>query len=71
MEPHAPIVDEKVFDLIRKGFSAPRKKLIHNLSAMASENKIKETLVKININPNSRPEDLHLLDWQKLLLELK
>lgn len=71
MEPHAPIVDEKVFDLIRKGFSAPRKKLIHNLSAMASENKIKETLVKININPNSRPEDLHLLDWQKLFLELK
>ena len=66
MEPHQPIVSAKVFDLISKGFSAPRKKLIHNLASIKSKEELKRVLTELNISVDARPADLHLDNWQKL-----
>ena len=66
LEPHEAVVKEEVFKLIKRGFVAPRKKLIHNLAG----SRLKEELVRIfgelGINADARPGDLHLPDWQRL-----
>ena len=66
MEPHAPEVSEEVFDLIQRGFRAPRKKLVHNLSGMKSRDELIEILVDLGVSPDVRPGDLNLAAWQKL-----
>ena len=66
MEPHAPEVGAEVFDLIRQGFLAPRKKLIHNLAPIKGKDELKCILVELGISVDARPADLHLDDWQKL-----
>ena len=66
MKPHAPKVDDGVMKLINVAFSAPRKKLTHNLEPL----KPKEVLVRIfdelGISRDARPADLHLEDYQRL-----
>lgn len=64
--PHTPVVDDEVFRLIRTGFSAPRKKLMHNLAGIKSREELVEIFVGCGIQPDARPGDLHLTDWQKL-----
>lgn len=71
LEPHPPEVDEKVFDLIRRGFSSPRKKLLHNLSALGPREELMKKMVEINISTDARPGDLRLIDWQELYQKLK
>ena len=67
MEPYSePIVDEKVFDLIKIGFKAPRKKLIHNLTGKKSKEELEKIFADLELNVNSRPGDLSLKDWAKL-----
>lgn len=79
LTPHAPEVGEEVFQLIRRGFSSPRKKLVHNLAGMVlkqgpgeskgrtlSENEIKRALTEVGIGLDVRPGDLHLEVWKKL-----
>lgn len=66
LKPHAPEVKEEVFELIRRGFAAPRKKLIHNLAGMASTEELKAALKEIGVDENARPGDLPLLAWAKL-----
>lgn len=65
-EPHEPEVNEEVFDLIRKGFSAPRKKLIHNLSGLKSKEELIKIFEKSGIDPDARPGDLKLESWSGL-----
>lgn len=62
------IIEDEVFDLIKVGFIAPRKKLVANLSSGLKINKedIREMFKKINLSPDSRPSDLSLENWQKL-----
>ena len=64
LEPHPPTVPEGTIKLIKRGFSAPRKKLAHNLGLP------KETTAKIfeslGINKDTRPADLNLSNWQNL-----
>ena len=62
------IIEDEVFDLIKIGFTAPRKKLVANLSPGLKINKedIREIFKKINLSPDSRPSDLSLENWQKL-----
>ena len=64
--PHAPICGEEVFTLIRKGFSAPRKKLVHNIAGLCSKERLLEIFRELAIDENARPADLHLETWQKL-----
>ena len=67
MEPFVrPIVDEKVFDLIRKGFLAPRKKLAHNLAGLMSREELMKVFRACSISEDARPGDVSLERWGKL-----
>lgn len=66
LKPHTQIVPDVVFDLIRKGFSAPRKKLIHNLASLKSGDEIIRAFNELGIDLNVRPGDLTLTDWEKI-----
>lgn len=71
MEPHAPLLDDEVFDLIKHGFRSPRKKLIHNLSDYAGKDMVVATLRNNGISPDARPSDLNLEMWSRLNRALK
>lgn len=60
-----PVVSEEVIAFIKKGFSAPRKKLTKNLSFI-DQGKLKEIFGTLNISENARPADLSLEQWQEL-----
>lgn len=66
LETHEPEVSDAVFSLIRKGFSAPRKKLIHNLSSLRPKEELVKIFKDLGLNENARPGDLKLKDWAKL-----
>ena len=62
-----PVVKEAVFDLIRRGFVSPRKKLVHNLVGMGvDKEKIGQILMEIGVSPDVRPGDLSLANWAEL-----
>lgn len=61
-----PVVDDKVFDLIRRGFRAPRKKLVHNLAGVKTVEELKQILASIGVSPDARAGDLNLTDWEQL-----
>lgn len=61
----SPKIPIETFDFIKRGFSAPRKKLIKNLSFL-DQNTLKQAFLDLNISENARPADLSLEDWQKL-----
>lgn len=64
-------VPDEVFDLIRRGFMAPRKKLVHNLAGLKPKEELLETLRELDISVDARPGDLHLDDWGNLYQALK
>lgn len=68
MEPfrNGPKVADEVFDLIRRGFSSPRKKLVHNLGGLKPREEILTFFDELDILPDARPGDLHLEEWNKL-----
>ena len=67
LEPYdEPKVAEEVFQLIRVGFKTPRKKLVHNLSSLAPREKLHKVFDEIGVNPDARPADLGLEEWEKL-----
>ena len=66
LDTKAPEVDEVVFSLIKLGFSAPRKKLIHNLEPLKSRSELEKIFEKLKIDKNARPADLHLKDYEQL-----
>lgn len=66
LEPHVPVVKDEVFKLIRRGFIAPRKKLIHNLAGLKAKEELARVFGELDISIDSRPGDLSLADWQKL-----
>jgi 16S rRNA A1518/A1519 N6-dimethyltransferase RsmA/KsgA/DIM1 with predicted DNA glycosylase/AP lyase activity len=67
MEPLSrPVVSEEVFELIRRGFAAPRKKLIHNLAGLKPKDELLAIFDEVKISPDARPGDLKLTDWAKL-----
>ena len=68
---NGPLVSDGVFRLIRRGFSAPRKKLVHNLAGLGSKEELRRILAEVGVSPDARPGELHLEDWGKLYGELK
>ena len=64
--PHSPVVAPEVFTLIQRGFSAPRKKLIHNIAGLKSKDALVQIFAKCGISVDARPGDVHLPEWQKL-----
>ena len=72
IEPYnKPLVDEKVFSLIKMGFKAPRKKLIHNLAGLKSKEELGKILGKCGILQDARPGDVKLEEWAKLAKNLE
>lgn len=65
-----PDVSDEVFDLIKIGFGSPRKKLIHNLNKIKSEERIKAALALVGLDTNVRAGDLTIKDWAKLKMVL-
>ncbi len=61
-----PKVSNEVFDLIKQGFKAPRKKLIHNLAGLKSKEELVGIFKEIGISVDVRPGDLRLEDWGDL-----
>ena len=70
LTPKAPVIREEVFTLIKLGFSAPRKKLLGNLTPLKSKEELRVVFEKLGLNPDCRPADLSLSEWDKLFTEL-
>ena len=66
LEPKAPEVDDNVFKIIKLGFVAPRKKLMHNLEPLKPKKDLEAIFEKLGIDKNARPADLHLKDYEQL-----
>lgn len=61
------------FEVVKAGFSHPRKQLVNNLTSLKSSNgveltkaKISEWLLQNNLKPNQRAETLDISDWINL-----
>ena len=67
LKPHQPILSDDTFKIIRLGFIAPRKKLVHNLAVLKPELEIKQIFESLGIDVNVRPADLDLEMWKKLV----
>lgn len=65
----APIVPDQIFSIIKRGFSAPRKKLIKNIGQLRTSD-LQAIFSRIGISADARPADLDLVDWEKLYQEL-
>jgi len=66
--------NEKLFfEIVRAGFSHPRKQLINNLSKKLGRKKeeIKKLLSQLGISPKKRAEELSIEDWMKLTKLIK
>lgn len=61
------LISEEVVDLIKRGFSSPRKKLSHNLAGFRGHSKA-DWQIALASGPgiDARAEDLSFIDWQKL-----
>ena len=72
LAPHSsgPIFPDEIFRVIAQAFSAPRKKLIHNLAPFANKEKLTDIFNELQLSLDARPADLHLGDyfnlWRKL-----
>ena len=67
MEPFGePVVSDAVFELIRRGFVSPRKKLVHNLAGLKSREELLQIFTDLGISVDARPGDLGLTDWDRL-----
>lgn len=66
LTPKEQVIKEDVFALIKKGFNAPRKKLIANLAGLKSKDDLKQIFAKLGLDENARPADLSLQDWERL-----
>lgn len=74
--PKSPIaIDDidKFMEIVRCGFTTPRKQLRNSLAfgIHQSTNKVVELLKKANIEPSRRAETLDLTEWQKLYETMK
>jgi len=65
-----PVAPERFFAVLKAGFSSPRKKLLSNLAENLpnmDKKTLTETFSRLNINPNTRPEQLFLQQWLSLI----
>ena len=65
-----PIDPDRFFAVLKAGFSSPRKKLLSNLAENLpnmDKKTLTETFSRLNINPNTRPEQLFLQQWLSLI----
>lgn len=58
--------EDRFFEILKTGFAQKRKKLIGNLSAMISREKLRDLFEKLEIHENARAEELTLSKWKAL-----
>ena len=61
-----PKYGDEIFKLIKMGFSAPRKKLTHNLAGLISKDDLVRVFRESRLNTDVRPADLNLEDWYNI-----
>ena len=67
IQKNPPEIDEKLFfEILKAGFSHPRKTILNNLSKLKQKQEAAIWLKKAGIDPKKRPENLALTDWVKL-----
>jgi 16S rRNA (adenine1518-N6/adenine1519-N6)-dimethyltransferase len=68
----SPASVKKFFNIVKAGFSQPRKQLGNNLSKMLKidRKKVENWLLKNNIEPTRRAETLSIKDWENLTKNL-
>ncbi len=54
------------FKMLRAGFASKRKKLSSNLSVIYPKQRVEDTFIALNIDTNTRAEDLSLEMWGKI-----
>jgi len=69
--PKSGFEEKKIWQLIKIGFSSPRKQLQNNLAAgfKLSKEEVKKKLKLANLQAEIRPQNLSLADWARLYLE--
>lgn len=63
----SPLISDEAINLAKRAFSAPRKKLVKNLSSFYSVSSLKAALLELGLSPDLRPSDPALETWEKLL----
>ena len=65
------INEKEFFRLVKFGFSAKRKMLKNNLAGgfKIQADLVEKILIKNNLNPKTRAEDLSLEDWYKIFAD--
>lgn len=58
--------EKAFFQLLKAGFSAKRKKLSSNLANLYPKERVLEAFRTLDLDENTRAEDLNLKNWQKL-----
>ena len=65
-----PIAPDRFFAVLKAGFSSPRKKLLSNLAENLpniDKKTLTETFSRLNIDLNTRPDQLSLQQWLSLI----
>jgi 16S rRNA (adenine1518-N6/adenine1519-N6)-dimethyltransferase len=60
------ISEERFFELLRAGFKSKRKKLSSNLSNVVSKENVQKVFLELNMDENTRAEDINTENWKKL-----
>ncbi|MFH1472793.1 MAG: 16S rRNA (adenine(1518)-N(6)/adenine(1519)-N(6))-dimethyltransferase RsmA [bacterium] len=63
-------VERGFFDLLHAGFSSKRKKLSSNLSSLLPKERVRKAFADLNMDENTRAEDVDIKTWQKLAIKL-
>ena len=58
--------EKEFFKMLKAGFQAKRKKLSSNLGVVFDKDFVKKAFETLNLDENTRAEDLSLENWQKL-----
>lgn len=58
--------EKEFFKLLKAGFKAKRKKLSSNLSQIFDKSLVEKTFQTLNLDENTRAEDLSIETWRKL-----
>jgi 16S rRNA (adenine1518-N6/adenine1519-N6)-dimethyltransferase len=67
-----PAADPKYLDtIVRMGFSSKRKMLRNNLKAIVEPTRLNQLLEQLEVNPQTRAEDLSVAQWVALSQTLK
>lgn len=65
------ISEDRFFEIVKAGFAHKRKRLLKNLEAVASKEKILSACGELDIEENTRAEDVNIEMWKRLVKLLK